>query len=594
MRLGPGGARSRWAERFERRLQAAASRSEDEPTKAEAEAALPARLPALSSSNLCGERPWPDLLNPAPHVAVDEATLRAALGFSFIAEDDNGAIAAALDSAPIAASSFDPECFFRELYVDQLREQCMQVHHEGRPAEVHRGYVLRVLSQPPQARAVTLHRQALWRALLDDAGLRRATHEAHHALSQLLGLLRGTGQVGIRGEQARRRLEILKALHSVFERLSAPAFAQHGDTLARLSRFAEHVNGTPAHARLSDLLHYERERAHADLSVQLSADGTVRDLRVHALRENHESRYHTPLVLRWLGRIWLSLKGYRITEGEVLDRWLDQIFEGLLEYLPALVQLSGDLDVLLSGLAFAESCRAHAMPVCFPVFVGSGEAEQLEGLYNPLLFALGVKPVPSTLELDAQRTATLVTGPNSGGKTRLLQALGILQLCAQAGMPVPATHAHLCCVPGIFASLTQPSGAEQLEGRLGTELMRIRMLFERAELGSLLLIDELCSGTSPSEGEELFRMVLELLGELRPKAFVSTHFLSVAADLASTQGHAALGFLQVELDENERPTHRFIHGVAVTSLARRTAQRLGVTRDELKALATQKQRPAAP
>jgi DNA mismatch repair protein MutS2 len=185
----------------------------------------------------------------------------------------------------------------------------------------------------------------------------------------------------------------------------------------------------------------------------------------------------------------------------------------------------------------------------------------------------------------------LITGPNSGGKTRLLQALGILQLCAQAGMPVPAAAARVRCVPGIFASLTQPSGAEQAEGRLGTELMRIRMLFERAALGSLLLIDELCSGTSPSEGEELFRMVLELLGELAPKAFVSTHFLAVAADLAAQPEARALGFLQVELGGDERPTHRFVQGVAATSLARRTAQRLGVTREELKALAALKQPP---
>jgi DNA mismatch repair protein MutS2 len=593
MRFGSGGARSRWAERFERRLQAAASRSEDATPVEPAEVALPARLPALSASNQCGERPWPDLLNPVPHVAVDEAALRAALGFSFIAEDDNGAIESALEQAPIAASSFDPECFFRELYVDQLRAQCMQDQHEGRPIEVHYGYVLRVLSQPPSDRAVTLHRQALWRALLDDTELRRATYEAQRALSQLLALLRGIAQVGIRGEQARRRLEILKALHLVFERLSAPALTDTPGTLARVARFAAHVKCTPAHARLSDLLHYERERAHAQLSVQLSADGTVRELHLHALHENSQSQFHTPLLLRWLGRIWLSLKGYRITEGEVLDRWLDQIFEGLLEFLPALVQLSGDLDVLLSGLALVETCRAHAMPVCFPELVEAGEPEHLEALYNPLLFALGVRPVPSTLTLDAARTATLVTGPNSGGKTRLLQALGILQLCAQAGMPVPATRARLRCVPGIFASLTQPSGADQVEGRLGTELMRIRMLFERAELGSLLLIDELCSGTSPSEGEELFRMVLELLVELAPTAFVSTHFLSVAADLASTQVSGELGFLQVELDADERPTHRFIHGVAVTSLARRTAQRLGVTRDELKALASQKRRPAA-
>jgi DNA mismatch repair protein MutS2 len=591
MRLGMG-SRSRWAERFDRRLVAAQKALDEE--LAPLEDALPARLAPLSPTQQRSASPWPDVWNLTPSVAVDEAALRAALTFSFIAEDDNGAIQGALDQAPIAASSFEPECFFRELYVSELVQQCMQPRHDGAVARVHRSFVLRVLSQPANDVRVSLHRQALWRELLADAETRAALEQSQKRLGQLLSLLRGQGQqVGIRGEQARRRIDILKALHAVFEPLAAPAFARCQSALSRLAHFAEHVRSAPGYARLSDLLHYERERAYADLSVQLSADGNVRDLRLHALREDKQSRFHTPLLWRWLGRSWLWLKGYRITEGEVLDRWLDQVFEGMLEFLPALVQLSGDLDVLLSGLAFHDCCTARGMTTSFASFVGPDEDEQVDGLFNPLLFALEIKPITCDLRLSGRRTATLITGPNSGGKTRLLQALGILQLCAQAGMPVPAAAARLRFVPGIFASLTQPSGAEQAEGRLGTELLRIRMLFERAELGSLLLIDELCSGTSPSEGEELFRMVLELLGELKPKAFVSTHFLAVAADLETQPAGLELGFLQVQLDDDERPTHRFVSGVAPTSLARRTAQRLGVTRDELKALATLKQRTAA-
>ncbi|HEX6245996.1 MAG TPA: DNA mismatch repair protein [Polyangiales bacterium] len=560
------------------------------PESIPSETALPQRLPPLGAAHARRERAHPDLLNPTPSIAVDAAPLRAALSFSFIAEDENGALRAALDGAPLAASSFDPECFFRELYLSELVDACMEVRPDGRPASVQRSYVLRVLSQPPADVAVTRHRQAVWRGLLEDAEARAAAFTLHERLGQLWKLLRGEGQVGIRGEQARRRLDILKALHALFEPMSSPAFARSTSALSRLSAFAAEVRNGESYARLSDLLHYERERAYADLSVQLSADGNVRALRVHALREDKQSRYHTPLGLRWLGRFWLWVRGYRITEGEVLDRWLDQVFEGMAEQLPALLQLTGDLDVLLSGVAFHDQCQARGMQTSFAEFVDAGEAEEVQALFNPLLFTLDVRPVSCDLTVPAARTATLITGPNSGGKTRLLQARGLLQLCAQAGMPVPATRARIPFVPGIFASLTQPGGAEQVEGRLGTELMRIRMLFERAELGSLLLIDELCSGTSPSEGEELFRMVLELLADLQPKAFVSTHFLAVAAELMSQPGELSLSFLQVELGQDERPTHRFVPGVAATSLARRTAQRLGVTRDELRGLAAQKRR----
>jgi DNA mismatch repair protein MutS2 len=214
---------------------------------------------------------------------------------------------------------------------------------------------------------------------------------------------------------------------------------------------------------------------------------------------------------------------------------------------------------------------------------------QVRELFNPLLLAT-VQPVPCALAFGAPGETTLITGPNSGGKTRLLQALGLLQLLAQSGMYVPAAAARLPRVPGIFASLTQPASAEQAEGRLGSELLRIRMLFERALPGSLVLVDELCSGTSPSEGEELFALVVELMQELSPHAFVSTHFLKLAASLAEAST-MALRFVQVELDARERPTYRFVHGVAETSLARQTAARLGVTREELRALIASRRPP---
>jgi DNA mismatch repair protein MutS2 len=119
--------------------------------------------------------------------------------------------------------------------------------------------------------------------------------------------------------------------------------------------------------------------------------------------------------------------------------------------------------------------------------------------------------------------------------------------------------------------------------------LRIRKLFEKARPGSLIVLDELCSGTNPSEGEEIIRLVLSLLGELRASVFITTHFLQFATRLAdeatsTTDAGNGLRFLQVELDAQENPTYRFVAGVARTSLAHQTAARLGVTKDELLAL----------
>jgi DNA mismatch repair protein MutS2 len=174
----------------------------------------------------------------------------------------------------------------------------------------------------------------------------------------------------------------------------------------------------------------------------------------------------------------------------------------------------------------------------------------------------------------------LVTGPNSGGKTRLLQAIATAQLLGECGMFVPARAARLPRASGLFASLFEDARADQPEGHLGMELLRIKRCFDELDEGALVVIDELCSGTNPSEGEEIARLVLSLLPELGVRGFVTTHLLKFADGLAVERG-PSLEFLQVELDVHERPTYRFVPGVARTSLAHRTAERLGVTRDEL-------------
>jgi DNA mismatch repair protein MutS2 len=165
-----------------------------------------------------------------------------------------------------------------------------------------------------------------------------------------------------------------------------------------------------------------------------------------------------------------------------------------------------------------------------------------------------------------------------------LQALALSQLLAQAGAFVPASLAVIRPISCMFVSLGEAPHADQKEGRLGMELVRVRKLFEQARRGSLVVLDELCSGTNPSEGEEIFRMLLELLHELEHEVHITTHFLKFAAELQSEAEALGLCFLQVELDAAQHPTYRFVPGVATSSLAQQTAERLGVTREQLRSL----------
>ena len=73
-----------------------------------------------------------------------------------------------------------------------------------------------------------------------------------------------------------------------------------------------------------------------------------------------------------------------------------------------------------------------------------------------------------------------------------------------------------------------------------------------------MILDELCSGTNPSEGENIFMLVIELLRELGPETFVTTHFLGFAKRLEEDAERLGLSFLQVELDDSEHPTYGFV------------------------------------
>ena len=121
-----------------------------------------------------------------------------------------------------------------------------------------------------------------------------------------------------------------------------------------------------------------------------------------------------------------------------------------------LVPLVGEMEVYLGALGFRDLAEAAGLEVCLPELRSAAEGERvLLGLFNPLLVAGGGKAVPCDVVTDRADTTLLVTGPNSGGKTRLLQSVALTQLLAQAGMFVPARRASVARVPGLVVSLIQ-------------------------------------------------------------------------------------------------------------------------------------------
>ena len=524
--------------------------------------------------------PIPDLLCARPALRIDAASMRQTLVFSFAAGGSIESFDDALANAALPESSWDRSEFARDVYLDELVEHGLSVKIDGRQQRTCKRYLARVLAAPPRDGRDVETRHDVLRELAGSASRRTELERVYLAVVRLRGLLCATRQPAPRV----RRVEILRACREAFE-LMAASFDGCTSAVSRLRAFGQTVVASAAYRRLAGFLDHDEHMGSLDLRVRVGADGEVRAMEIVRIREDGANPFHVSALRRFFVRLVLFFRGYRTTGGEVAERLLSDVFAGVEEQVTMLFQLLGDIELFLGSLGFRERAQKAGLEVCLPEMSepgqpGEGRPLELRGLYNPLLLAAGVSLVTSDIAAKPG-SVVIVTGPNSGGKTRLLQAIAIAQLFAEAGIFAPARAACIPRATGLFASLYEDARSDAPEGQLGMELLRIRRMFDELGAGALVVLDELCSGTNPSEGEEIARLVLSLLPELEVQAFVTTHLLKFADELARERPFAPLDFLQVELDAHERPTYRFVPGVAKTSLAQKTAARLGVTREEL-------------
>jgi DNA mismatch repair protein MutS2 len=524
--------------------------------------------------------PVPDLLFPEPRFALDGEALNEMLELAYMGGDSGTSLEKVLSEPRLEGSTWKPEFFAEELFLPDFVHDCLGVEVDGRTIPFNRSYVRQVLSQPPGDLETIEFRQAVLRELEGDDALRASTEQLYARLYQLLAMFMAWPERA-RLDPTVFRLEILEHARDVVDFL-AHDFSRAESGLRRLRHCGAEIQGSKEYRLLTDLLDYENHLAQLTFRIRLGADGRIRELLLEDLSENTRNPFYRTPWRRLRDRLDLARRGYEFSRKEVVTRVVGRAFLHIRSWLRPLLQVLGHLSFYLTALSFRKRAAAQGLEVCLAE-VDRGHTLALEGLFNPLLFRQGT-PVPCDIVADSQETIIVITGPNSGGKTRLLQAVGLAQLLGPSGLYVPARRAHLPLLEGLFASITERATVDQTEGRLGTELMRIRELFEAAGPRSMLILDELCSGTNPSEAEEIVLMVLQLLERLHPVALITTHFLDFGRRLEREKPVSHLRFLQVGLDPEQRSTYQFVPGVAGTSLAANTAQRLGVTFEELSAL----------
>jgi len=520
----------------------------------------------------------PDLLSPEAGPGPDAERLLDLLDLGFLGRASAGELDRELDAMPAGSTSWTTAHFANDLFLQELVRSCFGVEVRGRRLGSHRGFLERVLATPPVDLETVRYRQAILAELESSDDLCQSAERLLVTLAGLLSLLRASRD-DARLSPVRFRLDVLRAFRDAIE-LMAGGFAGAGSGLRRIGETGERIRASHAFRMMAALLEHSERMAALQLEAFIGADGRLRHLEIRGLRELKGNPYYHRPLRRWWDRLRMIYHRYELRPDDLVDRLVKDVYQEISPALARVVQLQCHLEVYLASRSFGHRARERGLAVCLP-HLEPGATLEAVALFNPLLMALVERPVPTDVVVSEPSRITLVTGPNSGGKTRLLQAVGIAQVLGQSGLYTPASRARMPLVDGLFASIVELDRADQAEGRLGTEMMRLRTLFETAAPGSVVLLDELCAGTNPSEAIEIVETVLRLLRLLEPVAFVTTHFLDFAEQQRRTPSVDSLDFLQVEVDREGSPTYRFIPGVAVTSLAVGTARRLGIAFDEL-------------
>jgi DNA mismatch repair protein MutS2 len=193
---------------------------------------------------------------------------------------------------------------------------------------------------------------------------------------------------------------------------------------------------------------------------------------------------------------------------------------------------------------------------------------------HPLLLAGGEPVVPFDLHMEAAERVLLVSGPNTGGKTVLLKAIGLIGALAQAGIIPPVGDGSRVPMFGdYFADIGDEQSIEASLSTFSAHLKNLREILEAADGESLVLIDEIGSGTDPAEGGALAQAVLIELARRRTMTVATTHLgeLKLLAGREPGVVNASLQFDSQEL----RPTYRLLKGVPGRSYGLAIARRLG-------------------
>ena len=216
-----------------------------------------------------------------------------------------------------------------------------------------------------------------------------------------------------------------------------------------------------------------------------------------------------------------------------LRSWKKIVQTYVLENTEFLLNLMPEFEFLVKGTNMLRALRDKGCVLSIPEIRPMEErAFSAIGLYNPCV-ALKIEDeiVSNDLVFDENATIYVLSGPNRGGKSVITCAIGLSQVMMQLGMYVPAEHAIISPVDGIYTHF--PTGADDTidKGRLGEECARLSEILDCVTANSLVLLDESLSSTGSYEASYIAAEVLGGLAHVGCRCLFSTHLHELAAEI---------------------------------------------------------------